>query len=55
MTGALEEVECGMPVKRTARLFGVPRSTLRDRVAGNVKHGTNPGPTPYLTKGEKRE
>ena len=28
---------------------------LRDRVAGNVKHGTNPGPTPYLTKGEERE
>ena len=24
MVAALEEVECGMPVKRAARLFGVP-------------------------------
>ena len=55
MTDALEEVERGMPVKRAARLFGVPRSTLRDRVAGNVKHGTNPGPTLYLTKCEETE
>lgn len=38
-----------------ARLFGVPRSTLRDRVTGNVKHGTKPGPAPYLTKSEETE
>ena len=38
MVSAMEEAERGMPVKRAARLFGVPRSTLRDRVAGNVKH-----------------
>ena len=55
MVAALEEVERGMPVKRAARLFGVPRSTLRDRVAGNVKHGTNPGPKPYLTNTEETE
>ena len=30
MVNALEEVERGMPVKRAAKLFGVPRSTLRD-------------------------
>ena len=47
MVFAMEEIEHGMPVKCAARLFGVPRSTLRDRVAGNVKHGTNPGPVPY--------
>ena len=55
MVSAMDEVERGMPVKRAARLFGVPRSTLRDRVAGNVKHGTNPGPVPYLTNAEEAE
>ena len=55
MVSAMEEAERGMPVKRAARLFGVPRSTLRDRVAGNVKHGTNPGPVPYLTNAEEAE
>ena len=50
MVNALEEVERGMPVKHAAKLFGVPRSTLRDRVAGNVKHGTKLGPvaSPFL-------
>ena len=43
-----------MPVKCAARLFGVPRSTLRDRAAGNVKRGTNPGPIPYLTNAEEQ-
>jgi hypothetical protein len=46
-----------MPVKRAARIFGVPRSTLRDRAAGNVKHGitSDPGPRPYLTNTEETE
>ena len=52
MVSAMDEVERGMPVKRAARLFGVPRSTLRDRVA---KHGTNAGPVPYLTNAEEVE
>ena len=55
MVSAMEEAERGMPVKRAARLFGVPRSTLRDRVAGNVQHGTNPRPVPYLTNAEEAE
>ena len=55
VVGALEEVERGMPVKCAARLFGIPRSTLRDRVSGNVKHHTKPGPTPYLTETEEAE
>ena len=29
-----------------------PRSTLKDRLNGRVKHGTNPGPKPYLTAKE---
>ena len=55
MVSAMEEAERGMPVKRAARMFGVPRSTLRDRVAENVKHCTNPGPVPYLTNAEEAE
>ena len=43
MIAALEEVERRITVKCTARLFGVPRSTLRDQVTGIVKHGTNSG------------
>ena len=39
MVSAMEEAECGMPVKRAARLFGVP---LRDRVAGNVNFWHKP-------------
>ena len=29
-----------------ARLHGVPRSTLTDRLSGRVIHGTKPGPNP---------
>ena len=44
-----------MPMKHAARLFGVHRSTLRDPFAESVKHGTNPGPVPYLTNAEVAE
>ena len=27
--------------------MGVPRTTLKDRIAGRVIHGTNIGPNPY--------
>jgi len=37
-----------MGANRAARAFGVPASTLKDRLSGRVKHGTNPGPIPYL-------
>ena len=39
----------GLSGNRAADLHGVPRSTLKDRLSGRVKHGTNPGPKPYLT------
>ena len=34
---------------------GVPRSTLQDRINGNIIHGTNPGAKPYLNKAEEAE
>lgn len=38
-----------------ADLHGVPRSTLKDRLSGRVKHGMKSGPKPYLSKEEESE
>ena len=55
MVSALEAVKDGKPVKRAATVYGMPHSTLRDQVSGNVKHGTKPGPSPYLSNAEETE
>ena len=56
MLGAMKAVEAGeMGRNRAALEFGVPPSTLKDRLAGRVKHGTKPGPTPYLNPEEEKE
>lgn len=56
MVGALNEVKKGKySINRIAYMYGVPRSTLKDRVTGRVKHGTNPGPSPYLNKEEEQK
>ena len=40
MVGAMKEVEKGkFSINRIAQMYGVPCSTLRDRVSGRVKHG----------------
>ena len=31
------------------------QETLHDRVSGKVVHGVNPGPKPYLNRGEEKE
>ena len=52
----MEAVRSGdMKVNRASRVYEVPRTTLKDRLSGRVKHGTNPGPTPYLTCDEEAE
>ena len=48
MVAALNAVKGGETILRAARTYGVPRSTLQDRVHGKVTHGVKPGPTPYL-------
>ena len=55
MLRALEAVKDGEPVQRAAEIFGVPRSSLRDRTSGKVKHGRKPGPSPYLSNVEEKE
>ena len=55
MTAALKAIEDGSSVSRASRDFGVPRSTLHDRVSGRVVHGVKPGPKPYLDNAEEKE
>ena len=45
----------GMRINKAASVFEVPPTTLKDRLSGRVKHGVNPGPTPYLSKVEEAE
>ena len=56
MKKAIEAVETGESGVNIAALdFGVPKSTLKDRISGRVSHGRKPGPKPYLTPGEEKE
>lgn len=48
MVKAITLVEQGTSVRSASERCGVPRSTLHDRVAGNVQQGTKPGPDLYL-------
>ena len=51
MTRALACASEGTPANKAAILYGVPKSTLRDRLirlSGCVVRGCNPGPRPYL-------
>ena len=53
MEAAISSVKEGCAVARAAVEHGVPRITLNDRISGRVKHGTKPGPVPYLVKKKK--
>ena len=56
MLGALDTVKSGkLGLDRAALEFGITRTTLKDRVAGRVVHGTRSGPKPYLTPQEEKE
>ena len=36
-------------------MYGVPKSTLYDRISGRVQHGKIPGPSPYLDPTEEQK
>ena len=55
MLAALKAVEEGQPINQAACDHGIPKTILKDRVSGRVTHGTNPGPTPYLSTVEEDE
>ena len=56
MLAALDSVsKDGLSGNKAAAIYGVPPSMLQDRLSGQVKHGTKPGPVPYLTSEEEKE
>ena len=56
MLGAMNAVAEGkMGINCAASEFGVPPTTLKDRIAGRVVHCSKSGPKPYLTHEEELE
>ncbi len=56
MTKAVDAVRClGLTVRRAAKEYGVPKSTLHDRVSGRVLAGGCSGPPKYLTDEEEQQ
>lgn len=54
MARAVEMVRDGMPKKKAAKLCGVPRTTLLDKLSGRVPlQPTKPGPKTVLTAAEE--
>ena len=52
---AFEAVQGGMSIRRASESYGVPRSTLQDRVSGRMQFGTKSGPPRYLDDEEEEE
>ena len=48
-------VDKNTPISRAAEMHGVPKSTLHDRISGNVIHGDKPGPDQLLSPAEEEE
>ena len=52
---AMQAVERGVPLRRAAVLYNIPRSTLHDHVSGKVEFQARSGPDPYLSVEEEEE
>ena len=52
---AVQAHSLGMPIRKAATLYGVPKSTVSDRITGRVLHGTKSGPVKYLSEQEEME
>ena len=55
MSKAMQAVELGVSIRRASEMYGVPKSTLQDRLSGKVQHGCRPGAPSYLTHQEEEE
>ena len=51
---AYEAVREGASIRSAAQMYGVPKSTLNDRVTGRVQFGAHSGPERYLTDEEEK-
>ena len=52
MKKAIEDVRAGYSIRRAAADYGIPKSTLADRISGRVIDGT---PAKYLSDAEEAE
>jgi len=52
MMAAMDAIKKGLSMRRAAEEH---RSTLEDRILGNVVHGTKPGPKQYLNQVQEEE
>ena len=56
MIAAMEAVEtCKSGINRAAVDHGVPKTILKNRLSGRVRHGKKPGPECYLNEEEEKE
>ena len=55
MVQTMAAVEQGESLRQASQMFGVPQSTLHDRVIGRVQHRKKSGPTAYLSCAEEEE
>ena len=56
MFSAIDAVQHGhLKMTEAAKLFGIPRQALGDRISERAVHGTKPGPKLYLTRKEEFE
>ena len=55
MENAMQAVVNGeLGMNRAALQYGVPPTTLKDRMSGRVIHGSKIGPKPYLSYEERK-
>ena len=56
MHQAIEYARSGAAsANKAAEMYGIPKSTLKDRLSGRVQPGRRPGPHPYLMPSEEAE
>ena len=51
----MKTAQDGSPITTAARVYGVPKTSLYDRIKGRLVHGVMLGPTPYLSAEEETE